>query len=59
VAGAAKALFDTVYVRTAAGGRAYFTELHLPRDFDRGEIGYWTARIESPRVRSMVATHSP
>ncbi|HEY5815264.1 MAG TPA: hypothetical protein VIS95_02880 [Solirubrobacterales bacterium] len=55
VAGPAKALFDTVYVRTAAGGMAYFTELHLPRDFDRGEIRYWIERIESPRLRTLVS----
>jgi predicted transcriptional regulator of viral defense system len=55
LASAAKALFDTVYVRAAAGGRAYFTELHLSRDFDRGEIGYWIERIESPRLRTLVS----
>ena len=55
VASAAKALFDTVYVRTAAGGKAYFTELHLSRDFDRGEIRHWIERIESPRLRTLVS----
>jgi len=55
LASAEKAVFDTVYVRSAAGGRAYFTELQLPREFDREEIGRWVGRIESPRLRTLVA----
>jgi predicted transcriptional regulator of viral defense system len=54
VAGAEKAVFDTVYVRAAAGGKAYFTELYLPRDFDRRELRRWADRIESPRLRTLV-----
>lgn len=55
VAGAEKAIFDTVYIRTAAGGKAFFTELYLPRDFDRREIGRWIDRIASTRLRTLVA----
>lgn len=55
VASAEKAIFDTVYVRAAAGGRAYFPELSLPGDFDRGAIATWVERIESPRLRTMVS----
>lgn len=54
VACAEKAVFDTVYVRAAAGGRAYFPELHLPRNFDRRELRRWADRIESPRLRTLV-----
>ena len=55
VAGAEKAIFDTVYVRAAAGGKAYFTELDLPRGFDRGALRSWTERIESPRLHTLVS----
>jgi predicted transcriptional regulator of viral defense system len=55
VATAEKALFDSVYVRAAAGGRAYFPELSLPRSFDRRAIGEWIERIESARLRTMVS----
>jgi predicted transcriptional regulator of viral defense system len=50
-----KALFDTVYVRAAAGGRAYFPELSLPEDFDRAALRGWTERIPSQRLRTLVA----
>ena len=55
VATAEKAVFDTVYVRAAAGGRAYFPELSLPRGFDREAVSEWVERIESPRLRTMVS----
>jgi predicted transcriptional regulator of viral defense system len=55
VATAEKAVFDTVYVRAAAGGRAYFPELSLPRGFDREGIDEWIDRIESSRLRTMVS----
>lgn len=55
VAGAEKAVFDIVYIRAAAGGKAYFTELYLPRGFDRGELRRWADRIESPRLRTLVS----
>jgi predicted transcriptional regulator of viral defense system len=50
-----KALFDLVYVRAAAGSQAYLPELSLPHDFDRGELRRWNERIESPRLRTLVA----
>jgi predicted transcriptional regulator of viral defense system len=50
-----KALFDTIYVRAAAGGQAYFPELSLPRDFDRAALRSWTDRIPTPRLRTLVS----
>jgi predicted transcriptional regulator of viral defense system len=50
-----KTLFDTVYVRAAAGNRAYFPELSLPPDFDNAQLDEWTARIESARLRTLVS----
>ena len=50
-----KALFDTIYVRAAAGGRAYFPELSIPKDFDRAALRSWTDRIPSPRLRTLVS----
>lgn len=50
-----KALFDLVYVRAAAGSRAYLPELSLPDDFDRGELDYWSERIESQRLRTLAS----
>jgi predicted transcriptional regulator of viral defense system len=49
-----KALFDLVYVRAAAGRRAYFPELYLPDDFHRERLGEWTERISSARLRTIV-----
>jgi predicted transcriptional regulator of viral defense system len=50
-----KALFDLVYVRAAAGSRAYFPELSLPRGFEAARAREWTARIESGRLRTLVS----
>lgn len=50
-----KALFDAVYVRAAAGSRAFFPELSLPRDFDDAQIKEWIGRIESARLRTLVS----
>ena len=50
-----KALFDVVYVRAAAGRKAYFPELSLPGTFDRSVLHLWTDRIPSPRLRTMVS----
>lgn len=50
-----KALFDTVYVRVAAGGQAYFPELLLPGAFDPEAVSSWVERIPSPRLRTMVS----
>lgn len=50
-----KALFDTVYVRAAAGSKAFFPELSLPPGFDDAQIDEWRGRIGSPRLRTLVA----
>jgi predicted transcriptional regulator of viral defense system len=50
-----KALFDTAYVRAASGSQAYFSELSLPPDFDRAQLSFWTARIDSPRLQTLVS----
>jgi predicted transcriptional regulator of viral defense system len=50
-----KALFDAVYVRTAAGSRAFFPELALPEDFDDAQIKKWIGRIKAPRLRTLVS----
>jgi predicted transcriptional regulator of viral defense system len=50
-----KALFDTVYVRAAKGGKAFFTELLLPGDFDDGQLDEWIGQVGSPRLRTLVA----
>jgi predicted transcriptional regulator of viral defense system len=49
-----KAMFDSVYIRAAAGSVAYFPELSLPRSFDASEAKRWAKRIESPRLRTLV-----
>lgn len=50
-----KALFDTVYVRAAAGSQAFFPELTLPEDFDQAQIWQWRDRIKGPRLRTLVS----
>ena len=50
-----KALFDSVYIRAASGGRAYFPELSLPAGFEFGELEMWTGRIGSARLRTLVS----
>ena len=52
-----KALFDTVYVRAAAGSRAYFPELSLPPGFSRAQAERWVEAIESRRLRTLVSRH--
>jgi predicted transcriptional regulator of viral defense system len=52
-----KALFDTVYVRAAAGTRAYFTELSLPATFDDAELKRWTKKIKGSRLQTLVSRH--
>lgn len=54
IANPEKALFDLVYVRAAAGGRAYLPELTLPEGFARGAFRAWGDRIGSPRLRTIV-----
>jgi predicted transcriptional regulator of viral defense system len=51
----AKALFDTVYIRAAAGSRAFFPELSIPPVFDEAQIDEWIGRVRSPRLRTLVA----
>ena len=55
VAGVEKAIFDLVYIRVAAGSRAFFPELHLPPNLRRAELRRWTQRIESRRLRTLVS----
>lgn len=55
LASAEKALFDTVYVRAAAGSRAYFPELSLPPGFDPARASSWPERIRGARLRTLVA----
>lgn len=50
-----KALFDTVYVRAAAGSRAFFPELSLPEHFDDAQLRKWTDRIRGARLRTLVS----
>lgn len=50
-----KAIFDSVYLRAAAGSTAFFPELTLPDEFDDAEPTRWCKRIESPRLRTLVS----
>lgn len=50
-----KALFDTVYVRAAAGSKAFFPELSLPAKFDDAQTGEWIDRVAAPRLRTLVS----
>lgn len=52
-----KALFDTVYVRAAAGSKAHFPELTLSPEFDDAQLEKWTDRISSKRLRTLVSRH--
>lgn len=49
-----KAIFDSVYIRAAAGSIAYFPELSLPESFDASSAKEWCERIRSPRLRTLV-----
>ncbi|MBA3876677.1 MAG: hypothetical protein C0498_07040 [Anaerolinea sp.] len=50
-----KALFDLAYVSAVHRGRPHrIPELELPTEFDREELDRWLARIESPRVQTLV-----
>jgi predicted transcriptional regulator of viral defense system len=50
-----KALFDTVYVRAAAGSRAFFPELSIPPAFDQAQVDEWIGRVGSLRLRTLLA----
>lgn len=52
-----KAVFDTVYIRAAAGTQAFFPELSLPASFDASELEHWSGRIASKRLRTLVERH--
>lgn len=49
-----KALFDLVYLRAAAGKRAYAPELTLPASYRPEELTAWCERISHPRLRTLV-----
>lgn len=49
-----KALFDAIYVRVAAGRRAYFPELSLPPQFEDARLDQWVERIDYARLRTIV-----
>lgn len=57
VASPEKALFDTVYVRAAAGRRAFFPELSLPADFSELRLKEWLDRIRGARLKTIVTRH--
>jgi predicted transcriptional regulator of viral defense system len=49
-----KALFDLIYIRAAAGSKAYFPELEMPPTFDEGRLALWVKQIGSARLRTLV-----
>jgi predicted transcriptional regulator of viral defense system len=54
IAGPEKAIFDIAYASVAHNGRARrVPELELPEGFEVAVIDTWTARIESPRLRTL------
>jgi DNA-binding transcriptional ArsR family regulator len=50
-----KALFDSLYVASAAHRRRRLPELEMPRRFSRREVDRWVALIRGPRLRARVA----
>lgn len=54
IATAEKAIFDSIYIRAAAGSRAYFPELTLPSGFNNARAKKWSERIDNPRLRTLV-----
>ncbi|MEI6448880.1 MAG: type IV toxin-antitoxin system AbiEi family antitoxin domain-containing protein [Actinomycetes bacterium] len=50
-----KALFDTVYLRAAAGGAAALPELELPPGFREQKLEEWIDRVARPRLRTLVS----
>jgi len=55
VASVEKAIFDLVYIRAAAGGKAFLPELRPSRKVRRAELRHWTQRVESQRLRTLVS----
>jgi predicted transcriptional regulator of viral defense system len=54
IASPEKALFDLVYLRAAAGGRAYLPELYLAPTFEAGAAEVWVDRIAGARLQTLV-----
>jgi predicted transcriptional regulator of viral defense system len=54
IASPEKSLFDLVYLRAAAGGRAYPPELSLPAGFEPSALEGWSAQIRSTRLQTIV-----
>jgi len=50
-----KALFDTVYLRAARGGRVTLPELQLPKGFQEDKLAEWTSRVARPRFQTLVS----
>lgn len=50
-----KALFDTVYIRTARATRIFLPELSLSTDFNHRQLEEWTRQIPTPRLRTLVS----
>jgi predicted transcriptional regulator of viral defense system len=50
-----KALFDTVYLRAAVGGRQALPELELPPDLDEPKLEEWISRVARQRLRTLVS----
>lgn len=50
-----KALFDTVYLRSVAGGGLSLPEIELPASFRDGKLKEWLDRVARPRLRTLVA----
>lgn len=50
-----KAIFDLVYVRAAAGSKAYLPELTLPRGFEHERLDAWVDRVAAARLRTLVS----
>ena len=55
IASPEKALFDLVYIRAAAGSRAFVPELSLPPGFEPEALMTWIDRIKSSRLRTIVS----
>lgn len=54
IASPEKALFDLVYLRAAAGSRAYLPELFLPETFEPDVLRGWSERIDGKRLQTIV-----
>jgi predicted transcriptional regulator of viral defense system len=50
-----KALFDTIYLRAARGGRIALPELEIPASFREQLLEEWAARVGRARLRTLVA----